>query len=177
MTITEILNFLEQYPADYHFPVGVACWCSYRGDYSELAMVVDPNDNVSVEVFKASLRTCLGQDFDGYKGGTYTMGELTEVYVVESVSSCGEEIGPFLLRAWLGDPPPPPLPEGCMVNDSGERVWAPGGNAPALLVQEGGLIIRTGLHEEWTIPDETVAWLQGGDELLARFREHKDLQA
>lgn len=47
---------------------------SYRGYYSDLSFEVEPGAATVAQV-SAMLKSALGQTFEGYKGGGYTMGE------------------------------------------------------------------------------------------------------
>lgn len=106
MTLGELIETLEKYPPEQAVPVGFDEACSYRGYYEELGLVVCKATTVGSMLTVA--KAANGERFEGYKGGSYKMGDTCDVYLVEDPSACGEQIGPYLLRAWLGDPPKPP---------------------------------------------------------------------
>lgn len=56
---------------------------SYRGDYAQLAIDFSTSEKSDplVSTVLAAFEAALGQEFDGYKGGTYRAHALTEVYV------------------------------------------------------------------------------------------------
>lgn len=65
---------------------------SYRGYYSDLS--IEPSasaqDNLrTVALFSAALADTIGQTYDGYKGGDFTMHEMTPLWV----SSYGDNSG------------------------------------------------------------------------------------
>lgn len=67
---------------------------SWRGDYSQLAIqsraisFEDHGEN-TLPAFLEMLKGSVGQDFEGYKGGTYRMGNDTPLWVVENYSDVG----------------------------------------------------------------------------------------
>ena len=57
---------------------------SYRGDYSHLALGFGGRSETASQTAEELLEECrqmVGRDLQGYKGGTYTMGEDTPVWV------------------------------------------------------------------------------------------------
>lgn len=74
---------------EYH-PSGFGCW---RGSYTELAFRFHEIDSESVlsnvEEFISDLKDLIGKKFTGYKGGRYTMGKTTPLWVAEYRSSHG----------------------------------------------------------------------------------------
>lgn len=72
---------------------------SYRGDYWELAFEIALN--VTVSEMLAAARSALGATFQGWKGGNYTMGEHTGLWLVAEEGACGETIGAILLELLL----------------------------------------------------------------------------
>ena len=64
---------------------------SYRGYYEDLAFD-DANETVTVSTFLAKARAALGAEFDGYKGGEYTMGEDTALWRSEYGCASNEAI-------------------------------------------------------------------------------------
>lgn len=66
---------------------------SYRGDYSELSLgytnMFEPKKQIKVGDLLAKLLDAVGKTFTGYKGGEFTMGTETPVWV----ANCGEAGG------------------------------------------------------------------------------------
>ena len=56
---------------------------SWRGIYSELAINHTESDGLAINVgdFLTMLNNCIGQTFEGYKGGNYVMDKMTDVFV------------------------------------------------------------------------------------------------
>ena len=57
---------------------------SYRGDYSHLAIERNETEDsspIKVGDFIKELELCIGKTFTGYKGGDFTMGRNTPVWV------------------------------------------------------------------------------------------------
>lgn len=71
---------------------------SYRGYYDCLAF--QPAENVTVEQMLSDAEDSVGRVFHGYKGGDYTMGLYTPVYLAE-YGACGEELGHLALKYLL----------------------------------------------------------------------------
>ena len=63
---------------------------SYRGYYSDLAFEKDDGLR-SVKELLDSCKSCMGQVFEGYKGGDFVMGALTPVWIAE-YGCCGVKI-------------------------------------------------------------------------------------
>lgn len=81
-------------------PIGWNGAFSYRGDYAQLG--VQRAKNVFVGDMLKILEQALGRTYHGYKGGEYVMSEYVDVYLVESASECGEQIGPTFLKMMIG---------------------------------------------------------------------------
>jgi hypothetical protein len=64
---------------------------SYRGYYSDLAISTKQGGQMNVAGLLELLRGALGQTFQGYKGGDYTMGPHTPLWVAE-YGSCGDAV-------------------------------------------------------------------------------------
>ena len=73
---------------------------SYRGDYHSLAF--EPAENVPVGEMLQCAQRALGETYTGYKGGRFTMYDLTGVYLAKPGHE-GEELGPLLLGYMLND--------------------------------------------------------------------------
>lgn len=69
--------------------------------YEDLAFEARPN--VSVGDMLAAARSALGDTFQGWKGGEYTMKEWTSCWLVEEEGDCGETLGALLLELLLAD--------------------------------------------------------------------------
>ncbi len=54
---------------------------SYRGYYSDLAFEPDNGDPKTIDEFLHQLRGALDQEYTGYKGGEFRMGEKTPLWV------------------------------------------------------------------------------------------------
>ena len=65
----------------YLHPAGFISW---RGSYAELAIEFTEESDIPIPKlhdFIKDLRECIGKEFTGYKGGEYTMGKNTPVWV------------------------------------------------------------------------------------------------
>lgn len=100
MYLSGLIAFLEARDPSIVVPVGFHHPHSYRGDYFCLAF--EPVESVTVGSMLACAKSALGQTYEGYKGGEYTMREYTDVYLSE-YGTTGEEIGPILLRYMVGE--------------------------------------------------------------------------
>lgn len=67
---------------EYLFPTGIDSW---RGAYDELALgfsgYSEGRNPMTISQFLALLKNCYERTFFGYKGGEYTMGKTTPVWV------------------------------------------------------------------------------------------------
>lgn len=99
MTLDQLISALEAAPPDLRVPIGFTCPHSYRGYYTDLAF--EPKVDTTAGEMLACARSALGQTFSGYKGGDYTMGGYTDVWLAYMGFS-GETIGPVLLGYMLG---------------------------------------------------------------------------
>jgi hypothetical protein len=63
---------------EYLKPTGIGSW---RGIYAELALEFDGEKTMTVIEFHKMLKECIGKTFTGYKGGEFTMGKNTPVWV------------------------------------------------------------------------------------------------
>jgi hypothetical protein len=87
---------------DRRVPVGFHEPHSYRGDYWDLAFEVA--HDVTVGEMLAAARSALGATFQGWKGGDFTMGKHTSVWLVTEAGDCGESLGAVLLSLLLTPP-------------------------------------------------------------------------
>ena len=76
---------------------------SYRGYYDRLAFA--PASNVSIRSMLACAREANGATYQGYKGGEYEMGDLTDCYLA-SYGNTGDELSAALLDYMLHDSRP-----------------------------------------------------------------------
>lgn len=83
-TISDLIQFLERCP-----PSSIVVYdngkiprylCSWRGDYTELALSQDGAFPISVGDILKDLRDAIGKTYEGYKGGEYQMNGATGVY-------------------------------------------------------------------------------------------------
>jgi hypothetical protein len=100
MTLGALIAHLSRADGTLVVPVGFARPHSYRGYYHDLAFEMEPNTTVGAMLEAA--RSALGSTYRGWKGGDFTMGEHTDVYLVAEEGECGEGIGPVLLGYMLG---------------------------------------------------------------------------
>lgn len=80
-------------------PLGFANPHSFRGHYMELAF--EPVRDISVGDMLAAARSALGETFQGWKGGDYTMHEHTSCWIAQRGDSSDNQIGPLLLDLLL----------------------------------------------------------------------------
>lgn len=100
MTLGELIKTLEKANPDKVVPIGFKHPHCYRGYYEQLAF--EPARNVTVGSMLECAKSAVGQTFEGYKGGDYTMDNYTRVWLAE-YGDTGESIGPTLMRYMLGD--------------------------------------------------------------------------
>ena len=100
MYLKELIEFLEARDSAIVVPFGFHRPHSYRGYYEQLGF--EPLENTTVGAMLECARSALGQTFEGYKGGSYTMERWTEVHLSE-YGTTGEEIGPILLKYMVGE--------------------------------------------------------------------------
>ncbi|MFD0855939.1 hypothetical protein ACFQ07_27115, partial [Actinomadura adrarensis] len=110
MTLAELIAALEAADPNLVVPEGFTNPHSYRGYYHQLAF--EPASNVTVASMIEAAHSALGETFEGYKGGYYTMREDTDCWLA-SWGACGEEITPELLRTMLA--------AGSLARDQAER--------------------------------------------------------
>lgn len=79
---------------------------SYRGCYGDLAFA--PCAVATVGDMLQAAEQALGDTFQGYKGGDFTMGECTDCWLAH-YGRTGETIGPLLLWFMLGGEGDPPI--------------------------------------------------------------------
>lgn len=89
MTLGKLIDKLESLPKESKLE-GWGSPHSYRGYYSDLAFErID--ENKTVGEFLKLCRKCMGEVFQGYKGGDFQMGRNTPVWFA-NYGSCGQKI-------------------------------------------------------------------------------------
>lgn len=78
---------------------------SYRGYYEQLCLEIVGPSMSAAQLAEMLEEHCLGVTFEGYKGGDFTMGQWTEVWVGQYGTSYGDLIGPTLYEFLLGRNP------------------------------------------------------------------------
>lgn len=97
ITLGDLIDrFGAAYESDDVIPCGLANPHSYRGFYHDLAF--EPADNVRVGDMLAMLSGCVGETFEGWKGGDYMMSRDSTCYIAYEGFSGGDMIGPVLLH-------------------------------------------------------------------------------
>lgn len=94
MDLEDVIEYLQDLPADRVVRHGLCNPHSYRGWYEQVAFEL--KDNVSVGAMLASVRSALGATYTGYKGGSYMMRESTLVNIANEGETGGE-----LSQGWL----------------------------------------------------------------------------
>ncbi|MES2339316.1 MAG: hypothetical protein V4537_14575 [Pseudomonadota bacterium] len=89
MLLGELIEGLSKLPPDLVLPKGWDEATSYRGYYDQLAFV--PAENVAVRTMLMVARAAVGQTFQGYKGGDYTMGFDTMTHIANWGDSNGDD--------------------------------------------------------------------------------------
>ena len=86
LTLGELILLFENIEKtnEVRFDFGYFCpgsLISWRGSYCELAIEYDERENdTTVEIFSAKLKSAIGKTFCGYKGGDFMMGKTTPVW-------------------------------------------------------------------------------------------------
>jgi hypothetical protein len=96
--ITRLEREHEAHPGK-HVRTGFHRAQSYRGYYHDLAFEIA--HDVTVTAMLDTARQALGATFQGWKGGDYTMGEYTQVWLIPEPGDCGESLGAVLLELLL----------------------------------------------------------------------------
>jgi len=102
MTLKELISFLEKRDPNKIIPLGFNYPHSYKGYYRQLAFA--PAPNISIGEMLECAKSSIDATFSGPKGGEYTMGEYTDVWLAEP-GCLGEGIGPILLKYMMGERP------------------------------------------------------------------------
>jgi hypothetical protein len=98
INLGEYIALLEDQDLDLMMPIGFSQPHSYRGIYEELAFVITYRIKIGEMLDVA--KGCVGQVFQGYKGGDFRMGEYTTVnyQMYEYAVYDGAEIDYLLMR-------------------------------------------------------------------------------
>ena len=99
MFLKELIEYLEKEDPDLQIKLGFHEPHSYRGYYSELAF--EPKADTTIKDMLACAKRALGATYQGWKGGDFTMGEYTDVYLAEW-GDVGDSIGTVLLDYMTG---------------------------------------------------------------------------
>lgn len=89
MTLGTLIDALAEMPAEKELE-GFNEPHSYRGYYSDLAFERTQEKITAGQAHKMA-RDCMGEIFEGYKGGDFQMGRNTPVWIA-SYGSCGKKI-------------------------------------------------------------------------------------
>ena len=89
MTLGGLISGLSLLSPDLHVANLVNAH-SYRGYYCDLAFELKPGTRQAGELL-ADCQSAMGRRFEGYKGGSYMMGENTPVWVA-NYGSCGKRL-------------------------------------------------------------------------------------
>lgn len=89
MTLGTMIKYLESLNQD-SFIQGMSNPHSYRGYYCDLAFEPQ-SEGTKVSDALQMCRSCMGEIFEGYKGGEYVMGALTPVWI-SCYGSCGKKL-------------------------------------------------------------------------------------
>lgn len=100
MTLGELINRLEMHDKRRIIPNGFGNPHSYRGIYSELAFA--PAKDMTVGEMLDLALEALGNTYQGWKGGWFTMTQYTKVHLAHE-GEVGETIGPILLGYILAE--------------------------------------------------------------------------
>jgi hypothetical protein len=92
----DLIEAFTKLPRDQILPIGLHKPHSYRGDYMDLAFEATPN--ATAGDVADMLTACVGETFEGYKGGDYTMTRDSWCWISEYGTSAGDRIGPVLLH-------------------------------------------------------------------------------
>jgi hypothetical protein len=100
LDLAGLIARLEREDPDRIVPLGFANPHSYRGDYMDLAF--EPVRDISIGDMLAAARSALGETFEGWKGGDYTMSGWTSCWIAQYGDASDNQLGPLLLDLLLG---------------------------------------------------------------------------
>lgn len=96
VNLGDIIDAFAKLDPDTILPIGLHEPHSFRGDYMDLAF--EPCTDAKVADILDVLRSAVGETFQGYKGGDYSMDRYSQVWVAPYGSSGADCIGPLLLH-------------------------------------------------------------------------------
>lgn len=90
MTLGRLISELEKLPQEKEIE-NVCSPHSYRGYYSDLALEKGEGQRTVGSLLEQLKSECLGETFEGYKGGDFYMDEHTPMWIAD-YGSCGVKI-------------------------------------------------------------------------------------
>jgi hypothetical protein len=90
MTLGKLIERLSAMPQE-ALVDGIKEPHSYRGYYVDLAFEPSGGDRVSAGALLQLCRRCMGDVFEGYKGGDFQMGKNTPVWIA-MYGRCGDKV-------------------------------------------------------------------------------------
>lgn len=103
MNLNQITDFLYKVYSSTSIPCSFSNPHSYRGYYTELGIEMYTDKNSTVGDFISVLNSAYGETYEGYKGGNFTMGGTSRVYVAWEGTSHGSVlIGARFLKMLTG---------------------------------------------------------------------------
>lgn len=103
VVLGDIIDAFAKLDPNAILPIGLGEPHSYRGDYMDLAFEAVTDAKVS-DVLDI-LRACVGETFEGYKGGDYRMDRSSWCWIAMHGYSGGDHIGPVLLHFLVNQMP------------------------------------------------------------------------
>jgi hypothetical protein len=102
VSLGELVDALSAHvEAGGHCTLGFCCPHSYRGDYSGIAFEpIERDGEASARAMLSLANEAMGEAYEGWKGGKYTMDQETPVYIA-SKGSTGWPLTAALLKAML----------------------------------------------------------------------------
>jgi hypothetical protein len=98
--LAEVIDRLKMEDPNKVVPLGFGEPHSYRGYYEDLAFEL--RHNATVGEMLSAAKSAVGQTYQGWKGGDYTMKDWTACWLVYEQGDTGESIGRVLLEYMLG---------------------------------------------------------------------------
>jgi len=96
LTIAELVEQLSSFPSDKQIDA-LECAHSYRGYYDDIAFESNGRKQPANEVMNYVI-SCIGQQFEGYKGGTYTMDKNTHVWLSTEGLASGNKLTGYTMK-------------------------------------------------------------------------------
>lgn len=101
MNLSDLISALEALPPDAVVAKGFANPHSYRGHYAQLAF--EPEADTTVAAMLDAARSAVGEAYEGWKGGDYTMGFGTTVFLAKR-GDTGDPITPTMIACMVPGP-------------------------------------------------------------------------